>query len=221
MTLESCTIQSHKFPCVWLASHTAPTIIRDCTLQPAETAIGIWSDCGDVEISHCIVRGGISGINSVVQDWSAAHRLVIVNNTCDRTVNFLGFQSSIPPTVEVVIANNLILDGTGNVIPEEALADLVQRNTFRCNYWQVAEGALWTPETLGRFAVELQEVGRVSRVIRRSQTISHRAPIPYSPPAVPVENCQPTCVRTRVCRESTRACADRPPTASAIRTGQR
>jgi serine/threonine protein kinase len=159
VTLESCSIQSYKFPCVWLAGHTAPTVLRNCELQPAETAIGIWSDCGDLEVSHCIIRGGISGINSVVQNWSAAQHLHIVNNTSDRTTNFLGFQAAVPPHVEVLIANNLILDGIGYVIPAEALEDLVRRNTFACNFWQVPEGVQWTPEILGRVAVEWRDSG--------------------------------------------------------------
>jgi serine/threonine protein kinase len=179
ITLESCSIQSNKFPCVWLASHTAPTIIRDCELQPVETAIGIWSDCGDLEVSHCVICGGISGVNSVVQNWSEAHLLRIVNNTCDRTTNFLGFQATVPSNVEVLIANNLILDGTGYVIPEEALTDLVQRNSFRCNFWQVAEGAQWSPETLGRIALAWREDG--TRIPRDPALPDYLTPGPESP----------------------------------------
>ncbi|MHB0957183.1 MAG: protein kinase domain-containing protein [Pirellulaceae bacterium] len=155
VTLEDCEIDAVKFPCLWLEDHTAPTNIKGCLFLPAETAVGMWGHCGSLQFSGSIVRGGMTGVNAVGPNWSAAERFQVVNNSFDGTHNWLGIHSLMPASVQVEIANNFILDSRDVEIADSLLVTLERRTVFRSNFWQVAAGMAWVPERMGRMATQL------------------------------------------------------------------
>jgi hypothetical protein len=154
--VDGCEISAAKYPCLWIEDQAALVAIQDSVLLPAETAVVAWGTCGSLQMTGCVVRGGLTGVNVVISNWSAVERLQVVNNTFDGVTAWLGIHSLIPEPVEVAIANNLILDGRDVEMSEAVLTDLQRRGVFRGNYWQVPAGLSWLSARMGLIATQLQ-----------------------------------------------------------------